>query len=166
MGEVDGSLTSNISSDQTSQDTMNIYDNNNGEYEKNVLNNEECDTETIKIAEISADTKGDTPCTACGMEIGYENVKRRKKLTALQCHKCNGYVHFACTHLPPYMLYTLSQTTKKYACEACVNTPACFLKEIIEGSLDRYDQPEAPNEIPKEHFQCEQKTTLTLGRAN
>ena len=80
-----------------------------------------------------------SPCTACGLSIEYQVNKRRKDSTVLSCHKCNGYVHFGCTNLPPYMLYSLSQTAKRYACEACVDTPALFIEEI--NNNNNVDEP-------------------------
>ena len=54
-------------------------------------------------------------------------TKRRSGRSALCCHECNDLVHFKCTQLPPYMLYKLSTTSKRYICELCAETPESFL---------------------------------------
>ena len=66
-----------------------------------------------------------------------------KKRGVLTCQKCTSLIHFQCTRLPPYLLYTLSTSTKKYVCEECAATPDEFLKNNniinnqIEGDQER-----------------------------
>ena len=62
-----------------------------------------------------------------------EAVKEKKKndVDVLKCSSCSHLVHFTCTNLPPYMLYSLSTSTKKYTCEVCTTTPESFLTGIV-----------------------------------
>ena len=77
-------------------------------------------------------------CTACG----YQATKgKRKNSCVLSCCKCAGLVHFPCSKLPPYMLYNLSNTSKRYTCEVCVVN---FLEETIQDNLKNYDQITIP----------------------
>ena len=67
-------------------------------------------------------------CKICS----YHAVKKRNVLI---CHKCNGLIHFHCTNLPPYMIFTLSTSTKKYVCEICADTPEKFLESIMKVDM-------------------------------
>lgn len=51
---------------------------------------------------------------------------------AIQCSACYGWCHYACTRLPDYALYTLSNSKRKYTCEVCTNAP----KEDLEQYRD------------------------------
>ncbi len=66
-------------------------------------------------------------CPVCHVEA----VKKKNALDVLKCGTCNNFVHFACTNLPPYMLYSLSSSNKKYTCEGCAETPEPFLTSIV-----------------------------------
>ena len=59
-----------------------------------------------------------------------------KKKNVLKCSNCNKLIHFACSNLPPYMLYCLSNSTKKYTCERCAGTPESFLTGIVTSICD------------------------------
>ena len=59
-------------------------------------------------------------CPICGHQA--------TKTESIKCNGCNSLVHYPCTKLPPYMLYThIKKKTKKYECEECTGT--------IEGIL-------------------------------
>ena len=70
-----------------------------------------------------------TPCPICHAEA----IKRKNAVDVLKCGTCNNFVHFACTNLPPYVLFSLSSTNKKYTCEVCTETPEPFLTNIINN---------------------------------
>ena len=38
----------------------------------------------------------------------------------IECDNCNKWVHYACTHLPPYMVMQFSKSTRQFTCEMCV----------------------------------------------
>jgi hypothetical protein len=44
----------------------------------------------------------------------------------IQCGSCKGWVHFDCSTLPDYILYTLTTSTRKYTCTKCVVIPTNF----------------------------------------
>jgi len=44
----------------------------------------------------------------------------------IQCGSCKGWVHFDCSTLPDYILYTLTTSTRKYTCKKCVVIPTNF----------------------------------------
>ena len=60
-----------------------------------------------------------------------------KKRNVLSCHKCNGLIPFHCTKCPPYMLFTLSTSSKKYVCELCAATPDHFLQKIVSDGINK-----------------------------
>lgn len=62
-------------------------------------------------------------------------TKKKSSRSTLCCNHCSRPVHFACSKLPPYMIYSLVSTAKKYACEQCVGTPQDFLKNMIADDL-------------------------------
>ena len=72
----------------------------------------------------------------------YVAKKKRGNIGVLSCHKCNELVHFHCSRLPPYMIYNLSTTSKKYACEICAEAPKTFLLKIIENVGKQNDNVE------------------------
>ena len=60
-----------------------------------------------------------------------QNDAVKKKNTVLKCSTCSNLVHFPCSNLPAYMLYSLSSSQKKYVCEVCTATPEPFLTSIV-----------------------------------
>ena len=77
-----------------------------------------------KVARRSSEVANRSVCPVCQGEAV-------KKKNVLKCSLCTKFVHFACTNLPPYMLYSLSTTAKKFTCEECVATPEHFLTDIV-----------------------------------
>ena len=62
------------------------------------------------------------------------NLDAFQKRQVLKCDKCKCLVHFQCTQLPIYMLYTLSASTKKYVCEGCAEIPENFIINNVSPS--------------------------------
>ena len=52
------------------------------------------------------------PCPYCSTEVVEHG---------LQCDKCESWIHYACTNLPPYMIISLSKSKRVYSCISCVN---------------------------------------------
>ena len=108
------------------------------------LNNEESHDPITTAKQTNRQSITSTSCNVCG----FIAVKKEKRV--LLCHNCNGLVHFHCTRLPPYMIYTFSTSSKRYVCEACADTPIPFLEEMIQVGLHSYEKPEK-NDIRSEH---------------
>ncbi len=62
-----------------------------------------------------------------------DSVKKKNAIDVLKCSVCANYVHFSCTDLPAYMLFSLSSSSKKYTCSLCTKTPEHFLTGIVSG---------------------------------
>ena len=88
----------------------------------------------------SSETGTRTSCPICQNE----SVKRKNAVDVLKCSVCNNFVHFACSNLPPYMLYALSSSAKKYTCETCSATPEPFLTNIVNNICNGSNTPERP----------------------
>lgn len=48
----------------------------------------------------------------------------------ITCNSCNKWTHYSCTNLPPYILFTLSSTQRKYTCRKCVVIPEDFIQKL------------------------------------
>ncbi|XP_071177865.1 uncharacterized protein [Mytilus edulis] len=48
----------------------------------------------------------------------------------ITCNSCNKWIHYSCTNLPPYILFTLSSTQRKYTCRKCVVIPEDFIQKL------------------------------------
>ena len=70
-------------------------------------------------------------CKICGLHA----IKKRSGRSVLSCFECNQLVHFQCTKLPPYMLFNLSTTSKRFICEICAETPVDSLKNLINDDI-------------------------------
>ena len=68
---------------------------------------------------------------ACG-SCKREAIKGRG---TLKCSNCTRLVHFECTRLPPYMIFTLTSSKKQYICEECASPSEAFLRSILDGSI-------------------------------
>ena len=44
----------------------------------------------------------------------------------IQCSNCKLWLHYFCTQLPAYQLYSLVSTARKYTCNTCVHVPEEF----------------------------------------
>ena len=38
-----------------------------------------------------------------------------------ECSECKKLIHYECTDLPPYMIYSLTKGRRKYSCQNCVS---------------------------------------------
>ena len=77
----------------------------------------------------------------------YPTIKKQNILT---CFKCCAPLHFHCTRLPPYMIYTLSRSSRMYVCEECTATPKSFLLDLIHNNSVNIDfQKSHENEVDK-----------------
>ena len=65
-----------------------------------------------------------TACKICSLPATL--TRKRNTRNVLCCHECSELIHFHCSKLPPYMLYSLSTTNKRYICEVCVDNPSTF----------------------------------------
>ena len=54
---------------------------------------------------------------------------------SLECSDCKGYVHFGCTELPAYVLYSLKSSKRKFLCAKCVKIPAEFANRYSKPTL-------------------------------
>ena len=72
-------------------------------------------------------------CRICSYEATL--TKKKNSRIVLSCHVCNELVHFHCSKLPIYILYTLSTTSKRYVCEICADPPENFLQNIIMDNI-------------------------------
>ena len=81
------------------------------------LNDEHNETTSIKGI-------NENKCMVC-------NYAAINKKNAISCQKCKLLVHYCCSKLPPYMLYTYTKTQKRYDCQVCAATPDDFLGELI-----------------------------------
>ena len=65
-----------------------------------------------------------SPCLVCS---GITSKKDR----TLECSQCKELVHFKCSKLPAYMLYSLKvkYKSRKYTCYKCVETPIDICEE-------------------------------------
>ena len=70
----------------------------------------------------------ETLCGGCDREA----TKGRGSLKSTNCTK---RIHFECTNLPPYMIFTLSSTKRQYTCEKCAEPPEDFLRSIINRNI-------------------------------
>lgn len=60
----------------------------------------------------------------------------------MQCNRCQGWTHYACTKLPIYQLYLLVHTSRRYTCETCSNvTPTFYEKWANKESVESTDNP-------------------------
>lgn len=53
----------------------------------------------------------------------------------LNCYDCKGWIHFTCTKLPSYQLYSLIKTKRRYSCETCIEVPASFSLKFPDPCL-------------------------------
>ena len=51
------------------------------------------------------------------MAIGSYDLKVESDSNALQCHKCEKWIHNFCTQLPPYFIVLLAGSTITFICE-------------------------------------------------
>ena len=60
-----------------------------------------------------------------------------KKDRSLECGKCKGLVHYECSKLPPYTVYSLKPSKRLYVCEQCADTPKEFMSQwpTIENNV-------------------------------
>ena len=52
-------------------------------------------------------------CTSCDLNVESDS-------NALQCHKCEKWIHYFCTQLPSYFIILLAGSTITFICETCV----------------------------------------------
>ena len=69
------------------------------------------------------------------LECGSCQQNIEKGRHSIKCHTCSGLIHFECTRLPPYILYSLSTSKRQYICEDCTSTPEEFLVSIIDKGM-------------------------------
>ena len=58
------------------------------------------------------------------------NCKNEDNDNMLFCNTCAGWVHYDCTNLPLYAMYSLITTKRKYTCQNCVSIPSEFLQNM------------------------------------
>ena len=118
----ESSVTENITSDEcvvNGCDIISIQDDQTkSEDNKNVTENPR------KRDSVNTNNTGIlSKCGSCDLPAS----KKRKDV--LYCHKCNGLVHFNCSRLPIYMLFSYSTSSKKYVCEDCSIPTEDFLED-------------------------------------
>ena len=104
---------------------------NNSENDGEVTTLTSQDTKVKESEQIKSNTRRKTIITTCGF-CKYEATKGRG---TLKCTSCLQLIHFECTQLPPYMVYTLSSTKRQYTCAECANPTEEFLRAIIDRSI-------------------------------
>ncbi len=83
-------------------------------------------------------------CPVCHNEA----VKKKNTAGVLKCSTCSNFVHFPCSSLPAYMLYSLSNSNKKYVCEVCTATPEPFLTNIVTNICNTTEKKNESTPIP------------------
>ena len=85
--------------------------------------------DTVPPPKIETDADVNSTCPVC-------DNRAVKKQNTIKCNGCDRYVHYHCSRLPPYMLYSHERKpTKKFDCEVCVQTPEHFLTKIINENI-------------------------------
>ena len=66
-------------------------------------------------------------CPSCDLKVeSYSN--------ALQCRKCEKWIHYFCTQLPSYFIVLLAGSTITFICETCVGLR--FEKDFVSRHLE------------------------------
>ena len=74
----------------------------------------------------------------------------------LQCDKCESWIHYACTNLPPYMIIALSKSNRLYSCISCVHKkysddfPAqhTLIEKLINDLKESFKADQTLNPLP------------------
>ena len=123
--------SNNTTKENTSSEISNKCNDESGE-----LNFTSEEISTQQTSETNIKKINDIICSIC-------KNKATKKQKTLSCHNCGGLVHFQCSSLPPYMVYTLSTSTKRFVCEKCVDIPENFMEkkrtDHINANTERQD---------------------------
>ena len=59
----------------------------------------------------------------------------------ISCTDCRVWIHFECTELPLYQLYSLVSTKRKFTCEKCSKIPDDFLSKFQEIHMHHERKP-------------------------
>lgn len=66
------------------------------------------------------------------------NCKNMDNVQMIMCNSCSGWMHYQCSKLPPYMLFSLSTSKRKYTCMKCVQVPDNFYsgKQTLNSTVE------------------------------
>ena len=100
-----------------------------------------------------------TSCEICNNE-DHDNMT--------ECSECKKLIHYECTDLPPYMIYSLTKGRRKYSCQNCVdNDEISKYTKILkkneqhnEGEINSTVNIDAQTEITTEQKEIENLKVL------
>ena len=50
-----------------------------------------------------------------------KNAITMTRIILNECSKCKEWIHYECTDLPPYMIYSLTKGSRSYSCQNCAD---------------------------------------------
>ena len=80
----------------------------------------------------------------------------------LQCYDCKSWVHYECTELPNYMLFSLENSQRRFSCKYCVKIPDTFLEKMKQISSSKNSCKDRSNKASTDKLSQLQKQIETL----
>lgn len=77
------------------------------------------------------------------------SINTTKKSNSLECSKCHGLIHYECSKLPSYAIYSYKNSQRKYVCEICSPIPdnEYLWNEMPSKVIDNNDYQKIINDI-------------------
>ena len=118
-----------IDSDKTTNEI--IIPINNDVIATNVTDDPVKDEDNPRRLSVNQTNNITKPCAICS-EI------TTKKGRALECGKCKNLIHYLCTELPPYAVFSIKTSSRVYVCANCVQMPAEFASQWTKNTVEKH----------------------------